>query len=564
MSQMSGARFLAETMHGHGVTHFFFMPVIVPDAMPELERLGITRVMAHSEKPAAYMADGYARVSGKVAFCGAQSVGANNLAAGLQDAYLGCAPIVALTGRLKQEQQDRHAYQEVDHSNPFSAVTKYSSVVHETHQLPMFLRQAIREATTGTPGPTHLDLAGIDGVHIVGNEADLDLAIESQFSSLPPFRPEPDPESVNAALAAIARAKKPVIVAGGGVTASGARGELRELAQKLNVPVATSLNAKETFPHDHQLAIGVPGAYSRECANQVLAEADLVFFVGSHTGGQVTKEWTLPRPGTEVVQMDINPAELGRSYPISVGLMADAKAGLKKMLEAVSEVGSPTDEGERANWVSTAQKYVSDWKQSVDHLWNSDDSPMRPERLCKEITDSMPSDAILVSDTGHSGIWTGTMIDLTHPDQSYIRCAGSLGWAFPAAIGAKAAAPDRPVIAFAGDGAMWYHFPELDTALRYGLNTVTVVNNNASLNQERALNENVYGGVTPGSDELWKLTDADFAKISESMGGFGITVTKPSEFEGALDQAINSGKPAVIDVKTHIDGIAPKAWGYSS
>jgi len=176
----------------------------------------------------------------------------------------------------------------------------------------------------------------------------------------------------------------------------------------------------------------------------------------------------------------------------------------------------------------------------------------------------MPSDAILVSDTGHSGIWTGTMIDLTHPDQSYIRCAGSLGWAFPAAIGAKAAAPDRPVIAFAGDGAMWYHFPELDTALRYGLNTVTVVNNNASLNQERALNENVYGGVTPGSDELWKLTDADFAKISESMGGFGITVTKPSEFESALDQAINSGKPAVIDVKTHIDGIAPKAWGYSS
>jgi acetolactate synthase-1/2/3 large subunit len=135
-----------------------------------------------------------------------------------------------------------------------------------------------------------------------------------------------------------------------------------------------------------------------------------------------------------------------------------------------------------------------------------------------------------------------------------------LGWAFPAAFGAKAAAPDRPVIAFTGDGGMWYHMPELDTGLRYGINTVTIVNNNASLNQEQALNERVYEGRTPGSDELWMLTDADFANIAESMGGFGVTVEKPDELEGALDQALHSGKPAVIDVKTHIEGIAPKAW----
>ena len=151
MPKMSGARFLAETLHGYGVSHFFFMPVIVADAMPELERLGITRVMAHSEKPAAYMADGYARASRSVAFCGAQSVGANNLAAGLQDAYLASSPVIALTGRLPQELQDRWAYQEVDHSNPFNAVTKFSSQVNSTEQFPTYLRQAIREATTGTP-----------------------------------------------------------------------------------------------------------------------------------------------------------------------------------------------------------------------------------------------------------------------------------------------------------------------------------------------------------------------------------------------------------------------------
>nr|MCS5643272.1 thiamine pyrophosphate-binding protein [Dehalococcoidia bacterium] len=137
MTQMSGAAFLAETMHGYGVTHFFFMPVIVDDAMPHMEKLGITRVMAHSEKPVAYMADGYARVKGSVSFCGAQSVGATNLAAGLQDAYLANSPVIALTGRLAQEQQDRNAYQEVDHSSPFSANTKYSARVDKTDQLPM-------------------------------------------------------------------------------------------------------------------------------------------------------------------------------------------------------------------------------------------------------------------------------------------------------------------------------------------------------------------------------------------------------------------------------------------
>ena len=230
------------------------------------------------------------------------------------------------------------------------------------------------------------------------------------------------------------------------------------------------------------------------------------------------------------------------------------------MLDASGEVGSASDPSARAAWIAKTQKFVYDWKESVDGLWNSDDMPMRTERLSKELTAHLPSDSILVSDTGHSGIWTGTMIDFKSPDQSFIRCAGSLGWAFPAAIGAKAAAPDRPIITFAGDGAMWYHYMELDTAVRYGLNTVTVVNNNSSLNQERSLNVRNYGGDLPGSDELWKLTPTDFAPMAEQMGGFGITVTKPGDFEGALDQALNSGKPAVIDVKTHIQSIAPPAW----
>ncbi len=559
MPKMTGSRFLAETLHGYGVTHYFFMPVSVPEAMPEFDRFGITSVMAHSEKGAAYMADAYGRVSGRVGVCGAQSVGAVNLAAGLQDGYLACSPMVALTGRLRQVRQNRHAYQEVDHMAPFEAVTKYNVPVTTIEEFPLALRQAIREATTATPGPTHLDLWGISGKDVMQGEADLEIVVEEPFKRVPAFRPEPDVASVQAALARLADAQRPVIVAGGGVTASRAGAELVEFAERLQVPVITSLNAKQTFPYNHPLAVGPSGQYSRPSANQTLAAADLVFFVGSHSGGQVTNEWRLPRPGTQVIQLDINPAELGRSFPITIGLQGDVRASLRKMIDQATEVlAEPA--GERAKWVKHVRKLVAAWRDKVAPLVNSDELPMRPERLCKELTDLLPSNAVLVSDTGHSGIWTGAMMDLTSPDQSYIRCAGSLGWALPAAIGAKCAAPDRPVICFTGDGGMYYHLTELDTALRYRIHTVTVVNNNASLNQEQRLNEHVYGGRTPGSDRMWMLSDCDFAAIADSMGCLGIRVDKPAKLTSALDQALNAEHPAVIDVKTHIEGIAPPAW----
>ncbi|NQW18067.1 MAG: thiamine pyrophosphate-binding protein [Chloroflexi bacterium] len=556
MPLMTGARFIAETMHGYGVTHFFLMPVIIPESMPDLERLGIQRVMGHSEKGVAYMADGYGRVSGRAGVCGAQSVGAANLAAALQDAYLGCSPVVALTGRLTQNQQHRNAYQEVDHTDPFNATTKYNVMVDSVEELPIFLRQAFREATSGTPGPSHLDLSGIAGGTITGSKMDMEVVVEDAFIETPAFRPEPDVDSVRAAIKELANAERPIIVAGGGVKTSGARVELIELAEALQIPVATALNAKETFPADHPLAVGTPGSYSRECANRAVSEADLIFYIGSHTGGQVTNDWTVPRQGVRVVQLDINPAELGRSYPISVGMQGDVKASLRKILLNIDVTPSES----RSTWVGHVQELVSNWRASVETHANSDAVPMRPERLCKELSDLLPGNSILVSDTGHSGIWTGTMVDFKSPEQSYIRCAGSLGWGIPAAIGAKAAAPDRPVICFTGDGGVWYHWTELETALRNNINTVTLINNNASLNQERGLNERIYGGALPGSDHMWKLRETDFAAMAEAMGCFGITVTKPGELDSAMDQALNAGRPAVIDVKTDIEGIAPGPW----
>ncbi len=554
MPKMTGGRFIAETFKGYGVTHVFFMPVIAPRALLEMERLGIQRILTHGEKAAAYMADGYARASRRVGICMAQSVGAANLAAGLQDAYLACSPVIALTGRRVQVMQRRHAYQEIDHSGLFRAVSKYDVLVNGVEQLPYFLRQAFREATSGTPGPAHLDLEGLSGQIIAEGEADLDVMVEQPYTQVPPHRPEPELSSVRGALELLSGAKRPIIVAGGGVTLSGAGAELVALAEKLSIPVATSLNAKATFPSDHPLAVGVCGLYSRVCANQAVCAADLVFFVGSHTGSQVTNDWRIPREGTPIIQLDINPSELGRSFPLVLGLQGDAKASLRKMI-AYAEPLAP-----RTEWIAQVQEWTQAWREDVAPLANSDKVPIRPERLCRELTAHLPPDAILVADTGHAGIWSATMLDLKHPDQTYVRAAGSLGWALPAAIGVKCAQPDRPVLCFTGDGGMWYHLTELETALRYGIHTVTVVNNNHSLNQEKRVNERVYGGPAPGSNALWMLTDTSFAQVAESMGCAGIEVRRPSELPGALEQAFASGLPTVIDVKTDIDGIAPPPW----
>ena len=554
MPKMTGGRFLAETMHGYGITHAFYVPQIVQRALVEMEKLGIRRIMTHGEKAAAYMADGYARASHGPSICMAQNVGAANLAAGLQDPYLAGSPVIAITGRRPRMAQYRNAYQEIDHLRPFSAVTKYSVPVDSAEQLPFLLRQAFREATSGAPGPAHLDLEGTSGNVVAEGEADLEVIIEEPFTRVPAYRPEPEGEMVREAARILAAARRPVIVAGGGVTASQAHQEVVQLAEMMSIPVATSLNAKGTIPDDHRLSVGVCGSYSRWCANRVVAEADLVLFIGSHTGSQVTFDWTIPAMDTPVIQIDIDPAELGRSYPAQATLQGDARASLRRLMEVLEPQGS------RAEWVERAQQLVREWREEVAPLVNSDAVPIRPERLCKEITDHLPSDALLLSDTGHAGIWTGTMIDLKQPGQGYLRCAGSLGWGFPATLGAKCAVPDRPVIGFTGDGGFWYHMPELETALRYGINAVIVVNNNHSLNQEKRSNERTYAGEPGNSDELWQFLDIDFSKIAQSIGCFGIRVEQPGQIESALEQALACGKPAVVDVATDIEGIAPPAW----
>ncbi len=554
MAEMTGFRLIAELLRGYGVRSVFHVPYVLDGALVEMERLGIQRVRCHSEKAAAYMADGYARVARGPGIAMAQSVGAANLAAGLQDAWLACSPVIAVTGRWMPHYLYRQAYQEIDHRPLYDPVTKFNAYVDDVEQIPFLLRQAFREATTGAPRPVHLDFLGLSGDLAAGSEFDTEVTVEPSFRNYPAFRPEPGPGRVREAAKRISRAERPVLVVGGGVTASGAQAEVVRLAEKLSVPVATSLNAKGAIPEHHPLSAGVVGTYSRKCANEVVSEADLVVFIGSHTGGQVTHFWQIPRPGTPVIQIDADPAQIGRNYPAEVAIQGDAKVTLERLIEAVEAVP------QRPAWTGKVREYVDGWRAEFDGLLRSDAVPIRPERLCREITGFLPSDAILVSDTGHAGIWTGTMIEITQPGQTYLRCAGSLGWAFPAAMGAKCAAPERPVICFTGDGGFWYHLGELETAARFGIHTVTVINNNRSFNQCRDGFEGARGGRDQGSDDLWVFEDVNFADVAKSMGCTGIRVEDPSGIRPALERALAANGPVVVDVASDIDAMAPTAY----
>jgi acetolactate synthase-1/2/3 large subunit len=552
--KMIGARFIGETLKGYGVTHVFFVQAILRKTLVELEELGIQRILAHSEKAAAYMADGYARMSRKPGICMAQSVGAANLAAGLQDPYLGHSPVIAITGRKKPVAQYRNAYQEIFHGPMYDNVTKFNANVDTIDQLPLMFSQAFREATTGVPRPVHLDLLGFAGEVIEAAETDDNVVVEEQYLRYPAFRPEPEKKRVAKAVNILENARRPVIVAGGGAVGSSAGPEIVQLAERLSIPVATSNDGRGVITDTHPLSVGVVGSYSCQSANQVVSEADLVFFIGCNTGDQVTHNWTLPMPGTSTIQIDINPSELGRSYRNTFGLCGDAKVTMQRLLEHINKKKDNTD------WLKHTQQAVKEWKDLIEPLRKSDAIPIRPERLCKAITDTLPSDGVVVSDTGYSAVWSSTMIYLTHPEQRYIRAAGSLGWAYPASLGVKCAAPDRPVVCFTGDGGFWYHLAELETAKRCGIKTVTVINNNSALGQCIMGVDNAYGDKPGKRREVYGFEAIDFARIARDIGCFGIRVKSPDKITDALEDAFAADKPAVVDVVTDLDCRPPIPW----
>ena len=556
MKKQTGAVVLAELLKSLGVTHIFMVPAVLRRTMVEIEkRTNIKRLHVHSEKSAAYMADGYARVSHKPAICMAQIIGALNIAAGLRDAFLAHSPVIALTGGREPKTKFKKVYQEIDDMPAFEPVTKFNATIDDVNRFSDMMEQAFRVATSGSPGPVHLQFRG--------NEAQIDLEeIEEEVTvneiniQIPPHRPICDDSVLKKALKAIQTASKPIIVAGGGARHSGCSKELLTFAEKLSIPIATSLNGKDLLNSNHPLSCGVVGTYSRESANLSVKEADLVIFIGSETGSMTTHFWAVPTTKVRVIQIDIEPENLGRNYNLEVAIHGDAKVILERMTTLSDSKNFP----ERTEWLSLITKLRSDWYYKYQPLMESDAKPIRPERLCREISNAAPKNAVFVVDTGHAGMWMGGMFDLTHSEQTYIRSAGHLGWAFPASLGAKCALPNKPVICFTGDAGFWYHIAEIEVAVRWNINTIVIVNNNSGGNQSKRGFDRAYGGEqTEEGRQLWTFNNINFAAIAENIGAVGIRVENAKEIKPAIEKAIELNNPVIIDVVTDINALAPLA-----
>jgi acetolactate synthase-1/2/3 large subunit len=546
---VKGYEFLADTFGRAELKAVFFVPTFLYPTLVELAETPTKRVLCHSEKAAAYMADGYAQVSNSPGVVITQGgPGATNVLAGLADAWQSNTPILCLTPLMPDIRYHGNSYQEV--YTDFGQVTKYDAEVRVLHRLPEFLGKAYREATTGAPRPVHLY---IDGV-LEAQEANFDDSfIDERFFKYPAFRPKADETDVAAVVRELKASQRPALVVGRGVIVSGAWKELTQFAETFNIAVTTSLGGKGGIDERHPLSMGVQGSYRRSAANEVIDAADLVIYIGSHVGGATTLMQATPTPGTRLIQIDIDPAQVGKNYPNTGSLVGDAREVLQQLLDA--------GDGGRADnhdWINACRKRIDDWWASEQAHVKSDAAPIRPERLAVDLVAALPDDALVVTDTGYSAAWSGAFMDLP-VGKNFLACEGSLGWAFPAAMGAKSAAPERPVIAWCGDGGFWPHISELETAVRNGINLITVVlNNNAFVFDTHLLQ--AFWSASHDVDLLSEFRPVNLSNIANEMGALGIRVTDPHDIGSAVDRALSADTPVVIEVMIDHAAVAPVAF----
>ena len=528
MVKMTGAMAIAKTLREHGTEYVFYVfGYGVPSH--ELEAEGINMVLTRNEKCAAYIADGYARIGLRPGVAwGYRGPGSVNLAAGLADAYWSSSPVIALTSATQKTHIHRDSYQGLPDVRHFDEVTKWNVDVPTPDMGGEVLRNAFQVATSGCPGPVHVNFH----VNAIFNEAEIPEPFGDQcYCRIPAKRFRPDPEDTKAVAKALTEAERPVIVAGQGVLISQAWDEVIQLAELLNIPVATSNTGKGIIPDKHPLAIGVAGLYSKATANSVIQDSDLVFYIGCKTGNMVTGNWTVPRPNTKVVQLDIDPEFIGRNFKTEATMICDSKLGLQDLIATLKQLMAKPAKTSQAR-LKEVEELIRVWNETADSELNSDAVPIKCHRLVKEIREALAPDDILVADTGSETIWSSLFYEVYASGRNYICASGSLGWSFPASIGAKLAAGSRKVLNLIGDGGIGYHIGEFETAVRYDVPFVAVVVNNMSWARPPAtLKEPV-----------------DFGKVAEAFGGFGIRVERPGDIAGALDEAFDSGKPAIVDV----------------
>ncbi len=552
-----GGGLLARLLAEHGVRHIFGLPGGQTLALYDgvLDQPGMRNVLVRDERSAAYAADAYARVTGRAGVCDATvGPGAAKLPSGLGEALGASVPVVALVSdlpaRLAPHRYRSAASQALDQQALLAPVTKWQAAVPDAQTLAPLVRQAFREATTGRPGPVALFLPQdvLDGPA----KDEPALAGSERFGWFPAFRPVPEPADVAAAAAVLRAASRPFILAGGGVLHAGASSELTALAEQLSAAVGTTLSGKGAIAEGHPLSVGVTGTMGTSAAAAALAEADAVLLAGCKAGGGATYNWTLPRRDQAVVQVDVDPAELGRAFGWAVPVLADARPGLQALLTALAGDAGPDPDPDampdRGPWRRRLADLTGDWRAQRDAERASDAVPIAPQRVLAELEAALAGAGILICDASLASGWGGVYLEQRAAGRQVITPRGQagLGYAVPAAIGAATADPARRTVVLTGDGALGYAAGELATLTEQRLPVTIVVLNNASLGWIRWYRRISFGRAWEDED----FSDVAFASVARGFGLAAQRVTDPGELAGALREALAADGPALVDVVT--------------
>jgi acetolactate synthase-1/2/3 large subunit len=549
MAKMTGGEALARTLKASGVEYIFGISVgsQAPFTLGAM-RLGMKIVTVRDEKCAALMATAYSKISGKPGVCLASGPGAAHLALGMYEAFNSANAILAITSDATVAGMWRPGSTYMDQQGLFQPITKWTVRAEAPATLPDIIRRGLREATTGSPGP----VAVIVSNPLWAAEGDFHLPTEAESEHSPAFRVVPGAASIEQAAQVLLNAQRPAIIAGGGVMLSQAAHELIDLAELMGIPVATTHVAHGTFPSAHPLSLGVVGnpvAGSRgRIANKVVGEADVLLVVGSRLDGRTTRGHTLIPPTTKLIQIDIDPREIGSAYPVEVGIVADAKLALEALKTTLeTKVTRPPSIAETPRAREIAAMTEEWWNEFAPQM-HSNAVPIKTPRLFRDIQHFIHDDTIVVVDAGGSSYWSPAYLELTPENQAlYPRGAAAIGSALPMALGAQLAAPDKRVICISGDGGFGYNIMELETAVRLNLPVVNIIVNNHALGMERRGYIEYAGEVPPAPVSF---SPQDFSKIAQAFNCFGARAEQPADIRGAIEAALASGRPAVVDVLT--------------
>jgi len=492
-------------------------------------------ILVRHEQGAAHMADGYARATGKVGVCIATSgPGATNLTTGLATANMDSIPVVAFTGQVATHLVGNDAFQEADTTGVTRSITKYNYLVKDVKELASTIKEAFCIARTGRPGPVLVDLP----VDVQRASCEFVYPREVNIRSYKP-KYEGHPQQIKKAVDLIKESERPIIYAGGGIIISGASGELRELAKITEIPVTLTLMGMGAFPQDSELFLGMLGMHGTYFANKAIQNSDLIIAIGARFDDRITGRLDAFAPQAKIIHIDIDPTSISKNVKVDIPIVGDAKNVVKEMNKLLSKLG-PKNIEKRKKW----QKQISQWKKENPLTYKKDDK-LRPQYVVEKIYEVTKGKAIITTEVGQNQMWAQQFYKYNYP-RHFITSGGlgTMGYGFPAAIGAKLGKPEKIVFDIAGDGSIQMNIQEIATAVNNKVGVKVAILNNGYLGMVRQWQQLFYNKRYSATD---LTANPDFVKIAEAYGAFGIRVTEKDEVEDALKKAISLDGPVILD-----------------